>query len=161
MPDLFNKLYSQFLNGKIDSKDFRDFKEALRQLPDSDLSEKMEANWNENDNFPAMPLDNKQEIRRRLLERINPYKKNLSARWYRIVSVAAVAAMLSVVVWNISLLRNQQNAAAPNLVFFLSYTDECSCIRVSRIKNVGNYHIQLIGLRYLNQVYVVNSHVFI
>lgn len=45
-------------------------------------------------------------------------------------------------------------------VFFLSYTDGCNCIRVFRIKNVGNYHIQLvIGLEVPCQVYVVNSHV--
>ena len=29
MTDLFNKLYSQFLNGKTDLKAFKDFKESL------------------------------------------------------------------------------------------------------------------------------------
>lgn len=29
MTDLFNKLYSQFLSGKTNQKDFEDFKESL------------------------------------------------------------------------------------------------------------------------------------
>ena len=32
MTDLFNKLYSQFLSGKTNQKDFEDFKESLNHL---------------------------------------------------------------------------------------------------------------------------------
>lgn len=106
MGDLFDRLYSQFLSGKIRLKDYGDFKEALNRLPDSELSGKMEGYWMENDNYLVMDAGRKQNIRRRLRERIYPTKKNQS-RWYRAAAIAAVVAVLSVGIWNISLLRNQ------------------------------------------------------
>ena len=48
MTDLFNKLYSQFLSGKTNQKDFEDFKDSLNHLSDQELSERMESFWNEN-----------------------------------------------------------------------------------------------------------------
>lgn len=44
--------------------------------------------------------------------------------------------------------------------YFLLYTDECKCIRVSKIKTWVIIIIQLVtGLEVPCQVYVVNSHV--
>ena len=40
MTDLFNKLYSQFLSGKTNQKDFEDFKDSLNHLSDQELSER-------------------------------------------------------------------------------------------------------------------------
>ena len=54
MTDLFNKLYSQFLSGKTNRKDFEGFKESLNHLSDQELSERMEAFWNENTVYPPV-----------------------------------------------------------------------------------------------------------
>lgn len=43
MTDLFDKLYSQFLRGKTNRKDFEGFKESLNHLSDQELAERMEA----------------------------------------------------------------------------------------------------------------------
>lgn len=107
MSDIFDTLYTQFLNGKTDRKDFRDFKESLNQLSDQELSEKMETYWNENTAYPPMAADRKQEIHRKLHLHINPSKT--SARWLRIVAAVAVIAILSVTAWNFSLLHELQN----------------------------------------------------
>ena len=48
MTDLFDKLYSQFLSGKTNRKDFEGFKESLNHLSDQELAERMEAFWDEN-----------------------------------------------------------------------------------------------------------------
>ena len=39
MTDLFDKLYSQFLSGKTNRKDFEGFKESLNHLSDQELAE--------------------------------------------------------------------------------------------------------------------------
>ena len=54
MTDLFDKLYSQFLRGKTNRKDFEDFKVSLNHLSDQELAERMEAFWNENTVYPSM-----------------------------------------------------------------------------------------------------------
>lgn len=114
MTDLFNKLYSQFLNGKTDLKAFKDFKESLNHLPDSSLSGRMEAHWNENNDYPAMDASRKQKIRRTLREQINPQKYR-SVRWRRLSVAVAVAAVLSVFIWNITLLYERQIPEFPFL----------------------------------------------
>lgn len=106
MTDLFNKLYSQFLNGKTDLESFRDFKDSLNKLPDSELSGSLEAYWNENDAYPAIDASRKQKIRRKLREQIVPQNFR-SVRWYRLAIAAAAVVVLSVFVWNLSLLREQ------------------------------------------------------
>ena len=55
MTDLFNKLYSQFLSGKTNQKDFEDFKDSLNHLSDQELSERMESFWNENTIYGSRP----------------------------------------------------------------------------------------------------------
>lgn len=40
MTDLFDKLYSQFLSGKTNRKDFEGFKESLNHLSDQELARK-------------------------------------------------------------------------------------------------------------------------
>ena len=47
MTELFDRLYSQFLRGKINRQEFRSFKESLNHLSDQELSERMESFWNE------------------------------------------------------------------------------------------------------------------
>ena len=54
MTDLFDKLYSQFLRGKTNRKDFEGFKESLNHLSDQELAERMEAFWDENTVYPPM-----------------------------------------------------------------------------------------------------------
>ena len=39
MTDLFDKLYSQFLSGKTNRKDFEGIKESLNHLSDQELAE--------------------------------------------------------------------------------------------------------------------------
>lgn len=108
MTDLFDKLYSQFLSGKTNRKDFEGFKESLNHLSDQELAERMEAFWNENTVYPPMEVCRKREIHRRLRLQIHPPK--ISIRWSRIVAAAAVIAVLSVTAWNFSLLHELQNA---------------------------------------------------
>lgn len=115
MTDLFNKLYSQFLNGKTDLKAFKDFKESLNHLPDNELSGRMEAHWNENNDYPVMDASRKREIHRRLRKEINLLKDNQSIRWSRVAVAAAVVAVLAVSVWNFALLQKQLGAEAPFL----------------------------------------------
>ena len=62
MTDLFDKLYSQFLSGKTNRKDFEGFKESLNHLSDQELAERMEAFWNENTVYPPMEVCRKREI---------------------------------------------------------------------------------------------------
>ena len=107
MTDLFDKLYSQFLRGKTNRKDFEGFKESLNHLSDQELAERMEAFWDENTVYPSMEVGRKREIHRRLRLQIHPPK--ISIRWSRIVA-AAVIAVLSVTAWNFSLLHELQNA---------------------------------------------------
>ena len=102
MTDLFDKLYSQFLRGKTNRKDFEDFKVSLNHLSDQELAERMEAFWNENTVYPSMEVGRKREIHRRLRLQIHPPK--ISIRWSRIVAAAAVIAVLSVTAWNSSFL---------------------------------------------------------
>ena len=102
MTDLFDKLYSQFLSGKTNRKDFEGFKESLNHLSDQELAERMEAFWDENTVYPSMEVGRKREIHRRLRLQIHPPK--ISIRWSRIVVAAAVIAVLSVTAWNFSLL---------------------------------------------------------
>ena len=85
MTGLFNKLYSQFLSGKTNHEDFGDFKESLNHLSDQELSERMEAFWNGNSDFPPMEAGRKREIHRRLRLQINPPKTII--RWSRIVEI--------------------------------------------------------------------------
>ncbi|MEI3118627.1 MAG: hypothetical protein V8T12_07445 [Parabacteroides johnsonii] len=106
MTDLFNKLYSQFLSGKTNQKDFEDFKEFLNHLSDQELSERMESFWNENTIYPPMEAVRKREIHRNLRLQINPPKTSI--RWSRIVAAVAVIAVLSVTAWNFSLLHELQ-----------------------------------------------------
>ena len=108
MTDLFDKLYSQFLSGKTNRKDFEGFKESLNHLSDQELAERMEAFWDENTVYPSMEVGRKREIHRRLRLQIHPPK--ISIRWSRIVAAAAVIAVLSVTAWNFSLLHELQNA---------------------------------------------------
>ena len=108
MTDLFDKLYSQFLSGKTNRKDFEGFKESLNHLSDQELAERMEAFWDENTVYPSMEVGRKREIHRRLRMQIHPPK--ISIRWSRIVVAAAVIAVLSVTAWNFSLLHELQNA---------------------------------------------------
>ena len=108
MTDLFDKLYSQFLSGKTNRKDFEGFKESLNHLSDQELAERMEAFWDENTVYPSMEVGRKREIHRRLRLQIHPPK--ISIRWSRIVVAAAVIAVLSVTAWNFSLLHELQNA---------------------------------------------------
>lgn len=108
MTDLFDKLYSQFLRGKTNRKDFEGFKESLNHLSDQELAERMEAFWDENTVYPSMEVGRKREIHRRLRLQIHPPK--ISIRWSRIVAAAAVIAVLSVTAWNFSLLHELQNA---------------------------------------------------
>ncbi len=107
MTDLFNKLYSQFLSGKTNWKDFEGFKESLNHLSDQELSERMEAFWNENTVYPPMEAGRKREIHRRLRLQIHPSK--ISICWSRIAA-AVVVVVLSVMAWNFSLLHELQNA---------------------------------------------------
>ena len=86
MTDLFDKLYSQFLRGKTNRKDFEGFKESLNHLSDQELAERMEAFWDENTVFPSMEVGRKREIHRRLRLQIHPPK--ISIRWSRIVAGA-------------------------------------------------------------------------
>ena len=79
MTDLFNKLYSQFLSGKTNQKDFEDFKESLNHLSDQELSERMESFWNENTIYPPMEAVRKREIHRNLRLQINPPKTFFSS----------------------------------------------------------------------------------
>ena len=97
MTDLFDKLYSQFLRGKTNRKDFEGFKESLNHLSDQELAERMEAFWNENTVYPPMEVCRKREIHRRLRLQIHPPK-------------ISVIAVLSVTAWNFSLLHELQNA---------------------------------------------------
>ena len=92
MTDLFNKLYSQFLSGKTNQKDFEDFKDSLNHLSDQELSERMESFWNENTIYPPMEAVRKREIHRNLRLQINPPKTSI--RWSRIVAAVAVIADL-------------------------------------------------------------------
>ena len=108
MTDLFNKLYSQFLSGKTNWKDFEGFKESLNHLSDQELSERMEAFWNENTVYPPMEAGRKREIHQRLRLQIHPSK--ISICWSRIVAAAVVVVVLSVMAWNFSLLHELQNA---------------------------------------------------
>ena len=87
MTDLFDKLYSQFLRGKTNRKDFEGFKESLNHLSDQELAERMEAFWDENTVFPSMEVGRKREIHRRLRLQIHPPK--ISIRWSRIVAAAS------------------------------------------------------------------------
>ena len=91
MTDLFDKLYSQFLRGKTNRKDFEGFKESLNHLSDQELAERMEAFWDENTVYPSMEVGRKREIHRRLRLQIHPPK--ISIRWSRIVAAAAVIAV--------------------------------------------------------------------
>ena len=72
MTDLFDKLYSQFLSGKTNRKDFEGFKESLNHLSDQELAERMEAFWDENTVYPSMEVGRKREIHRRLRLQIHP-----------------------------------------------------------------------------------------
>ena len=101
MTDLFDKLYSQFLSGKTNRKDFEGFKESLNHLSDQELAERMEAFWDENTVYPSMEVGRKREIHRRL--RLQIHHPKISIRWSRIVAAAAVLAGLSVTAWNIAL----------------------------------------------------------
>ena len=56
MTDLFDKLYSQFLRGKTNRKDFEDFKVSLNHLSDQELAERMEAFWDENTVYLSMEV---------------------------------------------------------------------------------------------------------
>ena len=62
MTDLFDKLYSQFLSGKTNRKDFEGFKESLNHLSDQELAERMEAFWDENTVYPSMEVGRKREF---------------------------------------------------------------------------------------------------
>lgn len=107
MTDLFNKLYSQFLNGNTNRERFKDFKESLNQLPDTELAKSMEDFWQENDHFPAMDAQRKQNLRNKLHEQIVPQQKKTSVQWYRIAAAIAVITLLSVTGWNISVMQKQ------------------------------------------------------
>lgn len=75
MTDLFDKLYSQFLSGKTNRKDFEGFKESLKSsFRNHELAERMEAFWDENTVYPSMEVGRKREIHRRLRLQIHPPK---------------------------------------------------------------------------------------
>ncbi|WP_129732361.1 FecR domain-containing protein [Parabacteroides goldsteinii] len=114
MTDLFNKLYSQFLNGNTDRERFKDFKESLNRLPDTELSQKMEKFWLENENYPAMDIQHKQNIRKKLHEQIIPQQKKTFMYWRHIAAAVAVIALLSVTAWNISVMQ-KKNSVDPFL----------------------------------------------
>ncbi len=141
MTDLFDKLYSQFLSGKTNRKDFEGFKESLNHLSDQELAERMEAFWNENTVYPPMEVCRKREIHRRLRLQIHPPK--ISIRWSRIVAAAAVIAVLSVTAWNFSLLHELQNANSSFLAEVpagdkvqLTLPDKSSVKAVQRIADI-------------------------
>lgn len=85
MTDLFDKLYSQFLSGKTNRKDFEGFKESLNHLSDQELAERMEAFWDENTVYPSMEVGRKREIHRRLRLQIHPPKSPYAGpvSWWR------------------------------------------------------------------------------
>lgn len=111
MTDLFNKLYSQFLNGNTDKERFRDFKESLNRLPDTELTKSMENFWQENDSYPTMDAQRKQDIHQKLHEQIVPQQKRSFTQWYRIAAAIAVITLIAVTGWNISVIQKQQSHA--------------------------------------------------
>lgn len=114
MTDLFKKLYTQFLERKTDRRSFKDFKESLNELPDEELAGNMETYWLENDHFPPMNIQHKEDIRNKIRKQINPRKKKPAIKWYRIAAAIAIITLLSVTAWNISVMNNQE-ASAPFL----------------------------------------------
>lgn len=111
MTDLFNKLYTQFLEGKTDQRSFKDFKESLNELPNQELSKSMETYWMENDHFPTMDIERKKDIRNKLQKEISPRSKKPFLQWYRIAAAIAVITLLSVTAWNIAVMNNQETSA--------------------------------------------------
>lgn len=111
MTDLFNKLYTQFLEGKTNRRSFKDFKESLNELPDEELADNMETYWLENNHFPQMDTLHKDNIRHQIMEQINPRKKKMTIKWYRIAAAIAVITLLSATAWNIVMMNNQETNA--------------------------------------------------
>lgn len=111
MTDLFNKLYTQFLEGKTDRRSFKDFKECLNELPDEELAGSMETCWLENDYFPPMNIQHKEDIRNKIRKQINPRKKKPAIIWYRVAAAIAIITLLSVTAWNIAVMNNQETSA--------------------------------------------------
>lgn len=111
MTDLFNKLYTQFLEGKTDRRSFKDFKKSLNELPDKELAGNMERYWLDNDHFPPMDAQHKDDIRDKIMEQINPGRKKTTVKWYRIAAAIAVITLLSVTAWNIAVMNNLETNA--------------------------------------------------
>lgn len=111
MTDLFNRLYTQFLNGNTDPEKFKDFKQSLNQLSDEELSQKMENYWEQQDNFPMMDMQHKQAIRKKLHEQITSRKKKTFIRWYQVAAAIAIIVLLSVTGWNIAVMQNRETTA--------------------------------------------------
>lgn len=116
MTDLFDKLYTRFLSRKITSEEFKEFKSSLNGLSDAELSEKMEAYWDKHTDYPRMTAEQKENIREKLRRQVYPYRKHFSLSRFRVVAAVAVVVLLSVTVWNISVLSERQEAAEPFLV---------------------------------------------
>ena len=140
MTDLFDKLYSQFLSGKTNRKDFEGFKESLNHLSDQELAERMEAFWDENTVYPSMEVGRKREIHRRLRLQIHPPK--ISIRWSRIVVAAAVIAVLSEVPAGdkVQLTLPDKSSVKLNSESSLSYA-YVNGKRVARLKGEGYFQV--------------------
>lgn len=102
MEDSFQKLYIEFLNGKISPDRFEEFKKQLNNLPDAELAKSMEEYWLSREDHPALDAVRKQRIREKLYTQTRPAKKQLSVRWYRVAIAAAVAVLFTVAVWNLA-----------------------------------------------------------
>lgn len=102
MEDYFQKLYTQFLKGKIGSEQFGEFKNSLNELPDKELSKRMEDYWLEHNNFPGFDAKKKQRIREKLYKQIHSQKKQNYPFRGRTAIAVAIAALLMVTIWSVT-----------------------------------------------------------
>lgn len=108
---LFNKLYTQFLEGKTGVKDFRELKNSLNSLSDADLSTEMESYWETHNNYPKMSTCQKQTILENIHHHLFTGQNSKSVFWRRMAAAVAVAALLAVTGWNMAVLQRSETPA--------------------------------------------------
>lgn len=95
MEKLFAKIYSQFLQGKTNLKEFGELKNSLNQLSDHALSYFMKEAWKNISTLPAMEKSTKKRIKKNIHLSIKNHPNPITTiHFYRTVAAVAVVVLL-------------------------------------------------------------------
>lgn len=108
MTELFNTLYTRFLEGRAGVKDLRELKSSLNNLSDEELSTEMKHYWEAHDTYPKMNASQKQTILENIHHQLFTDTNRRTVSWRRMAAAVAVVVLLVVTGWNIAVLQRPE-----------------------------------------------------